>query len=312
MAGVCAGMVALVTGASADSTGAAVAVRFAAEGAKVAITARSVDGLRHTLGRIEAAGGEGLVLPADLADSGGGRVTLVEDTQAALGPIDILVNNAAASTFKPVDQWSLGDLEWHAQVNLFAPWCLMADVIPGMRDRRRGWILNLTSISGELPPGPPFALKARDGSGMYGATKSAINRLTIAAAGENAGTGVAVNALTPQVAIANVRTLASARVPDPDLFEPVETMAESALALCSSDPDVVTGRLAYSLQLLLELGRPVYDLHGKQLVEGWQPPDLVAAIRVREAFHEGNGWPRAFDFHRPSTPRPAAIDQQPR
>jgi NAD(P)-dependent dehydrogenase (short-subunit alcohol dehydrogenase family) len=311
MARVCEGKVALVTGASTDSTGAAVAVRLAAEGAKVAITARSVDGLRDTLARVEAAGGEGLVLPADLSDPGGGRASLVEDTEAAFGPIDVLVNNAVAPTFKPVDQWSLADLEWHAQVNLFAPWCLIAEVMPGMRDRRRGWILNLTSITGELPPGPPFALKARDGSGMYGAMKAAINRLTIAAAGENEGAGIAVNALTPQVAIANVRTLDSGRVPDPDLYEPVETMAESALALCSGDPDLLTGRIAYSLQLLLELGRPVYDLLGEQLVHGWQPADLAAAIRVREAFHSGNGWPRAFDFHRPSTPRPAAIDGEP-
>jgi NAD(P)-dependent dehydrogenase (short-subunit alcohol dehydrogenase family) len=281
---------------------------LAAEGAKVALTARSVDGLHHTLARVEAVGGEGLVLPADLGDRAGGWTLLVERTVAAFGGIDVLVNNAVAPTFKPVDDWSLAELEWHAQVNLFAPWVLMAQVIPGMRDRRRGWILNLTSISGELPPGPPFALKARDGSAMYGAMKAGINRLTIAAAGENEGTGIAVNALTPQVAIANRRTMDSGRVPDPDLYEPVETVAEAALALCSGDPAVLTGRIAYSLQLLLELDRPVYDLQGEKLVDGWQPVDLAAAIRVREAFHDRNGWPRAFDFHRPSTPRAAAID----
>jgi NAD(P)-dependent dehydrogenase (short-subunit alcohol dehydrogenase family) len=301
-------MVALVTGASADSTGAAVAVRLAAEGAAVAITARSVEGLRDTLARVDAAGGTGLVLPADLGDPDGGRATLVGRTEAALGPIDLLVNNAVAPTFQPVDEWSLEDLEWHAQVNLLAPWVLMAQVLPGMRERGRGWILNLTSISGELPPGPPFALKAKDGSGMYGAMKAAINRVTIAAAGEHEGSGVAVNALTPQVAIANARTVDSGRVPDPDLFEPVETMAEAALALCTGDPDGLTGRIAYSLQLLLELDRPVYDLHGVDLVDGWQPADLPAAIRAREAFHHRNGWPRAFDFHRPSTPRPESID----
>lgn len=52
-------------------------------------------------------------------------------------------------------------------------------VIPEMRARGQGWILNLTSFSAELPPGPLFALKAKDGSAIYGATKPALNRLTL-------------------------------------------------------------------------------------------------------------------------------------
>jgi hypothetical protein len=99
----------------------------------------------------------------------------------------------------------------------------------------------------------------------------------------------------------------SPRVAVDDLFEPIETMAEAALALCTGDPNVLTGRIAYSLQLLLELERPVYDLAGQRLLEGWQPADLPAAITSREEFWAGTGWPRAFDFHRPSTPRPAAL-----
>jgi hypothetical protein len=91
------------------------------------------------------------------------------------------------------------------------------------------------------------------------------------------------------------------------IFKPVETMAEAALVLCTGDPNVLTGRIAYSLQLLLELERPVRDLQGRQLVEGWQPGDLAAAISAREAFFAGTGWPRIFDFHRPSTPRPAVL-----
>jgi NAD(P)-dependent dehydrogenase (short-subunit alcohol dehydrogenase family) len=311
-------MVALVTGASKDSTGAAIAVRLAAEGANVAVAARSADGLRDTVRRIEEVGGKGLVLPVDLTDPQGGRATLVDRTEAELGPVDILVNNAALSIFKPVDQWTLDELDTCAQVNLWAPWVLMARVLPGMRERGRGWILNLTSISGELPPGPPFAYKAVDGSAVYGATKAAINRLTIAAAGENHGRGIAVNALTPQAAIDNVRTLvtpqiANARELDTDevhtndIFEPIEAMAEAALALCSGDPNVLTGRIAYSLQLLLELERPMYDLQGRDLVPGWQPADLPAAIATREDWWTAKNWPRTYDFHRPSTPRPAAL-----
>jgi NAD(P)-dependent dehydrogenase (short-subunit alcohol dehydrogenase family) len=318
MAGACAGKVALVTGASEGSTGAAIAVRMAAEGARVAIAARSVHGLDDTLSRIHSVGGTGLVLPVDLADRHGARTTLVERTEDAFGQVDILVNNAALSIFKAVDLWTVDELEHCAQINLWAPWLLMTQVIPGMRRRGRGWILNLTSVSGELPPGPPFAYKAKDGSAAYAATKAALNRLTIAAAGENEGTGVAVNALTPQVAIDNARTVSSSQIANArqvdspqtavdDLFEPLETMAEAALVLCTGDPDVLTGRIAYSLQPLLELGRPVRDLRGRHLVKGWQPDDLPAAIDAREVFFAGTGWPRVFDFHRPSTPRPAVL-----
>jgi NAD(P)-dependent dehydrogenase (short-subunit alcohol dehydrogenase family) len=300
-------MVALVTGASQGGTGRSVAIRFAAEGAKVAITARSEEGLAETLGRIEDVGGKGLVLPCDLGDPHGGRAELVERTEAAFGPIDILVNNAVAHALKPVDEWSIEELEQYTHVNLWAPWLHMSQVLPGMRERGRGWILNLTSFSGELPPGPPFAFKAKDGSSMYGATKAALNRVTVAAAGENEGQGIAVNALTPQCAISTPRVQAGGLVAGAELFEPVDTMAEAALALCTGDPAVLTGRIAYSLQLLLVLERPVYDLRGDTVVEGWQPSDLAAIIRAQEAFHTSNGWPDAFDFHRQHTPRPDAL-----
>ena len=89
--------------------------------------------------------------------------------------------------------------------------------------------------------------------------------------------------------------------------EPVETMVEAALALCSGDPDVLTGRIAYSLQLLLELQRPVYDIRGEKLVEGWQPRDLVAQIKAREEYNASGNWPEPFDFHRANTPYPDAL-----
>ena len=306
-------MVGLVTGASQGGTGRATAIRLAAEGAKVAITARSVDGLNETLARIEQIGGTAISMPADLSDPNGGRATLVERTEAAFGPIDILVNNAVAHTLKPVHEFTLSDMEFYGQVNLWAPWQLMTQVIPGMRERGRGWILNLTSFSGELPPGPPFAFKAKDGSSMYGSTKAALNRLTVATAGENEELGIAVNALTPQTAIVNAMGSGAIAVygekasTNDDMFEPVETMAEAALALCTGDPKVLTGRIAYSLQLLLELERPVYDLHGEQLVPGWQPSDLARLIRARAQFHEGNRWPDVYNFHRVHTPLPDAL-----
>jgi hypothetical protein len=81
-------------------------------------------------------------------------------------------------------------------------------------------------------------------------------------------------------------------------------LAEAALALCTGDPNVLTGRIAYSLQLLLELRRPVRDLRGGELVDGWQPDDLAAVIARQEANLAERGWPDPFTFGRVHSPRP--------
>ena len=300
----CEGRVALVTGASKGGTGTAIALRLAAEGARVAITARSVDGLEATQARIREIGGRCLVLPSDLSDPHGARTTLVERTEAALGPIDILVNNAAVGGYGSFESVPAERLERALQVNLWAPWLLAAEVIGGMRERGRGAILNITTFSAELPPGPPFPTNKPSKAGaMYGATKAALNRLTVAMASECEGQPVAVNALAPQGAIATPSLVAAGWV-EGVMFEPMETMAEAAVALCTGDPDLLTGRIAFSLQLLTELQRPVFDLHGENPVDGWQPEDLPGIIARQEQSLAGRGWPDAYDFGRVHSPRP--------
>jgi NAD(P)-dependent dehydrogenase (short-subunit alcohol dehydrogenase family) len=300
----CAGRVALVTGASQGGTGTAIALRLAAEGAKVAITARTVSGLEQTRERIEAIGGECLVLPVDLADPEGGRTELVARVTDELGAVDVLVNNAAVNGYVPFDEATPEAVERCFQVNVWAPWELMRAAVPSMRAHQRGWILNLTSFAAELPPGPPFPTNKPGSAGFqYGASKAALNRLTVAAASECYAHGIAVNGLTPQAAIATP-SLVEAGWINEEMFEPMDTMAEAALALCTSDPKVLTARIAYSLQLLLELERPVYDLHGEALVDGWQPPDLRPVIERQEANLAKQGWPDAYSFGRGHSPRP--------
>jgi hypothetical protein len=58
---------------------------------------------------------------------------------------------------------------------------------------------------------------------------------------------------------------------------------------------------------LLELGRPVYDLQGHELLDGWQPAALAVQMRVREEFHEKNGWAHPFEFCRVHTPYPDVL-----
>jgi NAD(P)-dependent dehydrogenase (short-subunit alcohol dehydrogenase family) len=214
------------------------------------------------------------------------------------------VNNAAAGGYVPFEQATPKALELCLQVNLWAPWELMKGVIGPMRERGSGAILNLTTFAAELPPGPPFPTNkpAKEGF-QYGATKAALNRLTVAVASECEGQGIAVNALAPQAAIATPALVAAGWIDDV-MFEPLDTMAEAALALCTGDAEALTGRIAYSLQLLLELQRPVHHLHGETLVEGWQPTDLPARIAAQEANLAERGWPDAYSFGRARSPRP--------
>ena len=239
-----------------------------------------------------------------LSDPHGARTELVARTEVEFGPIDILVNNAAAGGYGGFESVGPERLERALQVNLWAPWTLMAEVIGGMRERGRGAIVNITTFSAELPPGPPFpANKPSKAGAMYGATKAALNRLTVSVASECEGQGIAVNALAPQGAIATP-ALVSAGWVEGVMFEPLETMAEATLALCTADPAVLTGRLAFSLQLLVELRRPVRDLQGEELVEGWQPEDLPGIIARQEQSLAGRGWPDAYRFGRVHSPRP--------
>ena len=310
MGGALEGRVALVTGASQGGIGTAIAVRVAAEGARVAVSGRSLEGLESCASRIAAVDGECVVLPADLGDPGGARATLIADTEAALGPLDVLVNSAAVNGYKPFETFTRDDILRVYEVNVLAPWLLMTDAIAGMRERGRGWILNLTSFAAELPWGPPFPsnLPSKGGS-LYGSSKAALNRLTVAVASECEDQGIAVNTLTPQAAALTKRLASSGSgfSFDDAMFEPLETMAEAALALVTGDPDrsgALTARLAFSLQLLVELQRPVRDLAGQALVEGWQPADLVAVIARQSELLASRGWPDPFDFGRPHSPNP--------
>jgi NAD(P)-dependent dehydrogenase (short-subunit alcohol dehydrogenase family) len=297
------GKVALVTGASRGGIGTAIAVRLAAEGARVAISGRSEKGLAACADEIRAVGGECRVLPADLADPTGARTRLVADTEAGLGPLDILVNSGATNGYKPFTEWSREEILAMYEINVFAPWALMNDAVPGMRERGRGWVVNLTSFAGEMPWGPPFPGNVvSTGSSAYGSSKAALNRLTAAVASECEGR-VAVNALTPQAA-ARTRRLARSTGIDETLFEPLETMAEAALALASADPRKLTARIAFSLQLLLELRRPVRDLRGFALVPGWQPDDIARVLERQSARLAEVGWKDAYEFGRPHSPSP--------
>jgi len=282
----CAGKTALITGAS-RGIGAAIATRLAAEGAKVAVAARSlrqddspVDGsLLEVVEAIREHGGVAEAFTIDLANPEMSRHELVSAVAQRLGSVDILVNNAAANFYHPLEEMSAKRFGIAIEVNLHAPLQLAQAVIPGMRERGAGWILNISSATAERPHRHPS--HGTSGPLLYVATKAALERATAALAEELHPVGIAVNALAPQ---AGVRTAAAEqyyRLPD-ESVEPVETMAAAALALCSGDPHEMTGRITRSLEFLVATRTPVHHLDGQALVDGWQPADIPSARLARD------------------------------
>ncbi len=253
--------VVIVTGAS-RGIGEAIARRFAADGAAVAVTARTAaegdhplpGSLSATVQAITDAGGMALAITADLADAGD-RERLVETAERELGPVDVLVNNAAITYFEPVTDFTERHYRLMFEVQVRASFDLAQRVLPGMRERRSGWILNISSPAAIHPSGPPYP-GALPGGTVYGMCKAAAERFTTGLAAEVYADGIAVNVLSPSGLVATpgvVHHHLDKLVPE-ELHEPVSYMAEAAYALCTGDPSVLTGRIAFSQPLLAELG----------------------------------------------------------
>jgi citronellol/citronellal dehydrogenase len=256
--GACAGKVALVTGAS-RGLGKAIARRLAAEGATVGLTARTMEpdakydgSLRQTLEEITEAGGSAIAIQADLSKPED-RERLFAEMVERVGAPDILVNNAAVTFLRPLDEFPERRVRLMIEMHVLAPMHLTQLAIPAMRQRGYGWVLNVTSVGGDLPPGPPFSEFDRQaGFGVYGAVKAALNRLTKSLAAELYDDGIAVNAAAPSnpVATPGAGTLDLAKTDTED----IELITQTALTLCTGDPKSMTGRIAHTQPFLREIG----------------------------------------------------------
>ena len=269
MAGRFAGRRAVVTGSS-RGIGAAIAERLAAEGADLMLTARTLDqhetlegSLNATRDRLAKYGTNVAVIVADLTDPVD-RLRVIPEAEAALGGhVEILVNNAAASIQAPLTGFSVKRRNIMFEVNVNAPLDLSLAAAPAMVAAGEGWIVNLSSGSAKLWPGPSEPIVPTSVNiSAYGASKAALNRITNGLAMELYGTGVRVNTVEPRAAVLSEG--AAALVGDrlrPDQIESMEQMVEGTIVLCDCAPEV-TGRITVSLDNIDEFGLEVRNLDG--------------------------------------------------
>jgi len=252
------GKTALVTGAS-RGIGEAIAVRLAMEGARVVASARTAEAgdsklpgtLHDTIDRIRSLGGQATFVKADLS-SEADRIRLVEEATEAFGPIDILVNNAAVTFFIPVETFPKKRFDLMMEVQVWAPFHLSQLVLPSMRERKSGWIVNISSPAG-IHPKPPYT--RRGGGAVYGMCKAALERFTTGLASEVYDDGIAVNVVSPGlVDTPGVAVHGLINEQTKDRVQPIKFIAEAVYQLAKGDPKTMTGRIDYAEPLLKELG----------------------------------------------------------
>jgi 3-oxoacyl-[acyl-carrier protein] reductase len=236
------GKVALVTGSS-RGIGAAIAALFAEHGASVAVHGRDAAALGAVRERIAAAGGRALQVAGDVR-----RFTEIEAIRAQvedqLGPLDILVVNAGGTRTQPnqpVDE--IDEEGWRASIdgNLTAAFLTMKSVLPGMKQRRRGSIVTISSAAARRPtPASPIP---------YAVAKAGVELLTEVVAQQAGPFGVRVNGIAPETIMTddNERQIPQSIRPALIDAHPVrrlgtpDDVARAALFLASDDAGWVSG-----------------------------------------------------------------------
>ena len=182
--------VALVTGSS-RGIGAAIAKLFAQEGAKVALHGRDAAALSDVMAEIEWTGGRARPFTGD-ATNFGDIEGMRRHVERELGPIDILVANAGGNVSPPGPVEHIGEADWRAAVdgNLTATFLSVKSILPGMKERRSGNILTISSAAARRPnPGSPIP---------YAAAKAGIEIFTRDVAAQAGPFGIRVNCIAPE------------------------------------------------------------------------------------------------------------------
>ena len=237
------GRVVIVTGAS-RGIGKALAVGFAREGAKVVACARTVQpgsgtaagSLEETVSQITQAGGTAVAVPCDVSQVEDVKA-LVDMTLTDVGPVDVLINNAGVGISGPIAKFSVQDFDTVMAVNVRGPFLLCKYVLPGMMERRKGNVINISSRSANWETADSLA---------YGPSKAALDRFTLNLAKDMGPYNIAVNAIGAGL-VTSEMTLDWD--PSKDIWgrtpEPPEVMLPATLWLARQDASTFTGRIVH-------------------------------------------------------------------
>jgi 3-oxoacyl-[acyl-carrier protein] reductase len=180
------GNIALITGAS-RGIGLAIARKLAQLGARLSLCARDAARLESAGADLRRNGFDSLTMVADVTHSNEIQ-KLVERTHRELGPIDILINNAGIGRFGPAHQMSEADWDAVLDTNLKSVFLVTRAVVPGMIERKRGHVVNISSLAGK---------NAFAGGGIYCASKWGLMGLTTCMAEDLRAHNIRVSAVCP-------------------------------------------------------------------------------------------------------------------
>lgn len=232
-----AGQVAIVTGASAG-IGAATALELARRGARVVLAARRLAELEAQARSIVDQGGDATAIPTDISDAMQVE-RLVERTQDAFGKVDVLVNNAGIGWTKLLVRSSSEEITRIVDINLTGAILMAHAVLPGMLERRRGAIINVSSVCGRVAIEP-----------LYSATKYGIRGFSLALRRQLDGSNVSVSLVSP----GNIRTEMTKDIQEP-MAEP-EIVANAIANLVTHPRRELVVPRKHSATVWLEQGLP--------------------------------------------------------
>jgi NAD(P)-dependent dehydrogenase (short-subunit alcohol dehydrogenase family) len=234
-----AGQVAVVTGGG-RGIGRTIAEQLAAAGMAVAVLARTRAELDETVAGIEGRGGKAIALAVDVTDREAVEHA-VEQTERELGPIDLLVNNAAVAT--PVGPaWEVDPESWWrtVSVNLRGPFLCSRAVLPGMVQRKAGRIVNIVAVA---------AFNTSPFMSAYGSSKAALVTFTDDLAAETKEHGITVFAIRPGLVQTRMQDELQAspyvrarRGPGGQALVPPERAAEAVVFVANGRADALSGR----------------------------------------------------------------------
>jgi NAD(P)-dependent dehydrogenase (short-subunit alcohol dehydrogenase family) len=222
------GRVAIVTGGG-TGIGRGVAVALADEGAAVCICGRRPEPVESVQNVIESRGGRCLAMRADVSDEAQ-TVHLVKAAETRLGPIDILINNAGIGGGEQIHQHPVDEWDRILSVNLRGPFLMARAVLPGMRRRSTGHIVNISSESG---------LEYYVGDGAYGIAKHALNDMGEYIQRENQEFGIRVDTVCPGMVVTEM-TEGSVGLDHEKCLYP-EDIADLVLWLVTRRPNIKIG-----------------------------------------------------------------------